>query len=97
MAPSHDLTAAPHTDPTAVYFSRDALYADDMLIAALVHLDFFSWLAGCGDAGASLLDICSSLGLAERPADVMVTLFKARGLLREIEDGTLHLMPAAAE
>jgi hypothetical protein len=27
----------------------------------------------------------------------MVTLFKARGLLREIEDGTLHLMPAAAE
>ena len=48
-----DLTCAPRTDPTSIYRSRDGLYADDLLIAALVHLDLFSWIAGRGAAGAS--------------------------------------------
>ena len=40
----HDLTSLPRTDPASIYRSRDQLYADDMLIAALTGLDFFSWL-----------------------------------------------------
>ena len=33
-----DLTAAPTTDPSSIYRTRDELYADDMLIAALQGL-----------------------------------------------------------
>ena len=46
-----DLTLAPRTDPTSIYRSRDGLYADDLLITALVHLDLFSWIAGRGSDG----------------------------------------------
>ena len=48
-----DLTLAPRTDPTSIYRSRDGLYADDLLITALVHLDLFSWIAGRGPDGAT--------------------------------------------
>ncbi|MEN9733891.1 MAG: hypothetical protein RLZ45_1886, partial [Verrucomicrobiota bacterium] len=41
----HSLTAAPLTDPTVLYRYRDALYAEDLLIVGLVHLDFFTRLA----------------------------------------------------
>ncbi|MGI8604122.1 MAG: methyltransferase [Verrucomicrobiales bacterium] len=92
--PAADLTATPRTDPTEIYRYRDCLYADDMLIAALVHLDLFSWLARRGSA--TLAAICEALGLVERPADVMLTLFKARGLLVE-ENGAFHLSAEAAE
>jgi hypothetical protein len=40
-----DLTLPPSTDPTTLYRYRDALYAEDLLIVGLVHLDLFSTLA----------------------------------------------------
>jgi len=43
-----------------------------------------------------LATICSSLGLQERPADVMLTLFTAMGLL-EAKGGVFHLTPLARE
>lgn len=73
-----DLTRAPSTDPTALYRTRDELYAADMLVAALNGLDFFSWLAGRPGTNA---DICEHFGLHPRPVDVMTTLFVAMGLL----------------
>lgn len=73
-----DLTEAPSADPTSVYRYRDGLYAADLLAAAIVHLDFFTWLEA---RPSSLRDICEGLGLQTRPADVMLTLFAAMGLI----------------
>jgi acetylserotonin N-methyltransferase len=73
-----DLTAAPSTDPTSLYRSRDELYAEDMLIAALAGIDFFSWL---GADAATIDDITRHFGFHARPVDVMTTLFVAKGLL----------------
>lgn len=38
----HDLTSVPQTNPVDIYRVRDAIYAPDMLLTALVHLDLFS-------------------------------------------------------
>jgi acetylserotonin N-methyltransferase len=77
-----ELTAGPRTDPTLLYRYRDALYAADLFIVGL-HLDFFSWL----DTHPSTLDgVCAAHGFAERPADVMLTLFSAMGLIHQRDD-----------
>jgi acetylserotonin N-methyltransferase len=88
-----DLTRPPQTDPTPLYRSRDELYADDMLIAALKGFDFFSWLA---DHPSSIDAIAAHFGFHARPVDVMTTLFVATGLLAR--DGErLQLTPMARE
>jgi acetylserotonin N-methyltransferase len=74
----HNLTDAPRTDPAPLYHTRDELYADDMLIAALEGFDFFTWLDA---TPGSIADIARHFGFHPRPVDVMTTLFVARGLL----------------
>jgi O-methyltransferase domain len=91
-----DLTLAPRTDPTSIYRSRDGLYADDLLITALVHLDLFSWIAGRGPDGVTELEIGKSFQLVPRLTDVMVTLFKARAFLVDL-GGRLRLTAVAEE
>src|SRR5690242_13821069 len=88
-----DLTAIPQTNPVDLYRVRDAMYAPDMLIAALVHLDLFSWLA---EHPATKDEICRALEITERPTDVMLTLFAAMGLLEERQQ-TFHVTPVARE
>jgi len=73
-----DLTLAPQSDPLRVYRYRDGLYAGDMVTAALVHLDFFTWL---GANPCSKEEIRAHFGFAERPTDVMLTLFVANGFI----------------
>src|SRR5690242_11640843 len=73
-----DLRTVPQTDPTAVYRTRDGIYAADMLLTAIVHLDLFSWLA---ENPSSRETICRAFGTADRPTDVMLTLFAAMGLV----------------
>jgi 3-hydroxy-5-methyl-1-naphthoate 3-O-methyltransferase len=90
---SHDLTSVPATDPVALYRVRDALYAPDMLLTALVHLDLFSWL---DRHPATRAEICRALEIVDRPADVMLTLFAAMGLVEE-RDGVFHLTVLARE
>jgi hypothetical protein len=75
-----DLLRRPVTDPTSIYRHRDGLYAADLLTAAICHLDFFTWLSG---HPADQRTICQILGLKDRPADVMLTLFTAMDLLRK--------------
>lgn len=75
-----ELLRAPSVDPTSVYRYRDGLYAADLLAAALVHFDFFTWLARAG-RGLPFEEICMGLEIKERPADVMLTLFAAMGLV----------------
>ncbi|CAN5375463.1 methyltransferase [soil metagenome] len=70
----------PTTDPTHLIQIRDSIYAIDLLITAVGHLDFFNWLS---EHPSDLEEICSSLGLDPRPVDVMITLFKSYGLIKE--------------
>ena len=82
----------PTTDPVALLRARDGIYADDLLIAAVAHLDLFTALA---EEPCDVADLARRLGLALRPADVMCTLFRAMGLL---EPGpTLHPTSLATE
>jgi SAM-dependent methyltransferase len=72
------LPSLPHTDPESLYRWRDGLYAADLLTAAIAGLDLFSWL----DEHPSDLDgVCRGLAIHARPADVMLTLCVAMGLL----------------
>lgn len=83
----------PATDPTSIYRYRDGIYAADLLTAALVHLDFFSWLhANPSDLPA----ICAAFEIHPRPADVMLTLFRAMGLI-ENRDEKFRLTALARE
>jgi 3-hydroxy-5-methyl-1-naphthoate 3-O-methyltransferase len=74
-----NLTSAPTTDPTAILRSRDCLYGDDMLVAGLVWMDFFTWLHQQSSATAT--DIQQHFQIHPRPTDVMLTMFRARGYL----------------
>jgi 3-hydroxy-5-methyl-1-naphthoate 3-O-methyltransferase len=81
MAPAVDVP-----DPTVLYRVRDGVYAGDLLIAAVAELDLFSWLAAHGPVRAA--DLPAGLGLAERPADVLLTYCAALGLVdRELDAG----------
>ena len=88
-----DLTRAPKTDPTEIYRYRDGIYAVDLLITAIVHLDFFTWLSNNPSDKAA---ICRALEITERPTDVMLTLFTAIGLVRN-EQGVFRVTELARE
>ncbi len=87
------LDTNPATDPSRLMALRDGMYAADLFIAAVAHLNFFSWL---NEHPADLKKICEGLKIKERPADVMLTLFKAYGLLEQKEN-ELHLTELARE
>ena len=93
MLSMDDLTRRPKTDPTEIYRHRDGIYAPELVAVAIVGLDFFSRLA---KSPADEQSICTGLGLAERPVDVMLTLFCAMGYI-EKKDGAFHLTEIARE
>ncbi len=88
-----DLTRRPKTDPTEIFHQRDGIYAPELVAAAIVELDFFSWLA---KAPADAASICTAFGFAQRPVDAMVTLFCALGYI-EKRDGKFQLLETARE
>jgi predicted O-methyltransferase YrrM len=88
-----DLRTVPHTDPVDIYRIRDGIYAADMLLAAIVHLDLFSWL---DKNPATKADLSQAFETKARPTDVMLTLFAAMGLVEE-RQGVFHLTPLARE
>ncbi|HEY0457069.1 MAG TPA: methyltransferase [Verrucomicrobiae bacterium] len=90
---THQLTAAPKTDPLEIYRYRDGLYAVDLLTAALTGLDLFTWLS---KSPSNQEAICKKFEIVERPADVMLTLFTAMGFL-ENRAGTFHVTDIARE
>ncbi len=89
-----DLRTVPQTDPVDIYRVRDGIYAADMLLTALVHLDLFSWLA---EHPATKEEICRAFETADRPTDVMMTLFAAMGLVDASSAGEFHLTLTARE
>src|SRR5689334_20587892 len=92
--PSLDLTRAPQTDPLDIYRYRDGLYAVDLLTAAIVWLDFFTWLER---NPSDLAGICRGLELKERPADVMLALFVANGFVSRDSSGVFSNTVMARE
>lgn len=88
-----DLLKEPATDPLPLYRVRDGIVSADLLGAAIAHLDFFSWLA---DHPSTLGAICAHFEIQTRPADVMLTLFTAMGLLTQ-SGGCFHLTLRARE
>lgn len=90
---THDLTLPPATDPLEIYRLRDGFYATDLVAAALVEFDFFTWLA---EHPADLPTICRELGITARPTDVMLTLFAALGFV-EAKDGVFRVTDLARE
>lgn len=87
------LTDVPNTDPVDIYRVRDGIYAADLLLTALVHLDFFTWLARHPSTHG---EICRALEIADRPTDVMLTLFAAMRLV-ERRNGVFDLTDLARE
>ena len=87
------LLQEPITDPTPLYRYRDGLMAVDLLAAAVAHLDFFTWLS---DHPSTLGAVCAHFGIQPRPADVMMTLFTAMGLLTRA-GGVFHVTARARE
>ena len=83
----------PTTNGLPFYRYRDGLYAADLIAAAINGFDFFSRLASQPD---SLEGICQSFGFHPRPADVLLTLCRANGLV-DLIDGRYHVSAIARE
>jgi hypothetical protein len=88
-----DLMRRPKTDPAEIFHQRDGIYAPELFAAALVDLDFFSWLE---KTPADTAAIRAAFGFAERPVDAMLTLFCAMGYV-EKRGGVFHLTEIARE
>ena len=89
--PIPELSVRPVTDPTKAYRYRDGITAADLITAALVHLDFYTWLA----ANPSTPErIAEALGLAARPLDVLLTLSAANGFI--VRDGAVCAVTGVA-
>lgn len=85
----------PSTDPARILHFRDRQCAAELIAAALVHLDLFSWLHA--HPGATAEDICRHFGFASRPADVLLTLCRASGFVVTDASGGNHLTPLGRE
>lgn len=84
----------PIYDPTAIYRYRDSLAAADCLCAAIAHLDIFTLL---DREPATLAGLCTRLGVHARPADVMLTLCAANGLVARDAAGVFRATGLARE
>ena len=89
------LTTLPETDPAPLLRYRDGQYASELLAAAIVHLDFFSWLHR--NPGVTTKTLCSHFEFADRPADVLLTLSRANGFIRTNNSDNHELTQLAHE
>jgi len=96
----HPPMMTPSLDPTAIFELFRGQYATELLTAAVAHFRVFERLRAEGLLPDDLRRI---LGLAERPATVLVTALRAMGMLAVDESGRIvptdlareHLTPGA--
>lgn len=88
-----NLQAKPNTDPSKLIRLRDSIYATDLLITAIGHYNFFTWL---NLNPSNFETITKELDIAPRPTDVMLTYFVALGLIEKI-DNNYHTTEYANE
>lgn len=72
-----------HNDPSCLLRHRDSIYALDLLICAVVHLDFFTFLK---ESPRTFKEICEGLGIQPGPADVLLSLLLSTELITACED-----------
>ena len=84
----------PRLDPTAIFEIYRGSYGSELLTAAVAHFGVFARLAAGPMAPAEL---GAALGLAERPATVLLTALRAFGLLINSDGGKLDLSELARE
>jgi predicted O-methyltransferase YrrM len=87
--PKSALTA-PAVDPTPIFEHFRGSYGTELLTAAVAHFDVFRRLA---ERPRTLAELAGELGLAMRPAVVLVTALRAMRLLEV--DGAGRLVPTA--
>jgi SAM-dependent methyltransferase len=86
--------AAPAVDPTPIFELFRGNHATELLAAAVAHFDVVGRLAA---RPMTRDDIRRELGLAERPAVVLLTALRAMGLLAVDGEQRLCLTPLARE
>jgi hypothetical protein len=90
-----DATRAPTTDPTPIFELFRGCYATELLTAGVAHFRVFERLAATGPQRPE--ELRAALGLAERPATVLLCALRAFGLLATDREGRLSATPLAAE
>ena len=90
----HVAIEPPQLDPAPIFDLFRGCYATELLTAAVAHFDVFGKLAV---APLAFAELQAALGLAERPAAVLVTALRAFGLLVADDRGRLDLAPLARE
>jgi predicted O-methyltransferase YrrM len=88
-----NLTSMPTTDAGNLIQLRDSMYAADLLITAIGHFNFFTWLSKNPN---HLNGICSGLNTAPRPTDVMLSYFRALNLVTE-DNGIFKITKLTSE
>ncbi|MDB6071793.1 MAG: Methyltransferase [Verrucomicrobiales bacterium] len=92
---SHPLAHPPASDPALLLRFRDRQYSAELLAAALLHFDCFTWMKdhpGCTDG-----ELCLEFDWIARPADVLMTLCRASGLLTTDGEGRHRLTTLGEE
>jgi SAM-dependent methyltransferase len=84
----------PQTDPAAIFEHFRGAYATELLVVAVTDFNIFGRL---NLQAMSLDELRHDIGLAERPANVLVTALRAMGLLDRSADGLLDPTPIARE
>ncbi|MGH7138132.1 MAG: methyltransferase, partial [Pirellulales bacterium] len=84
----------PATDPTPIFEAFRGSYGTELLTAAVAHFNLFGKLAR---GPLSHGDLAKELGLAPRPAVVLLTALRAMGLLTTGANGWLELTTLARE
>lgn len=83
----------PQTDPTPIFEHFRGSHGSDLLTAAVTHFDLFGRLH---ESPMGFEQLAENLGLAPRPAHVLVTALQAMGLIQNC-DGELKLTELAEE
>lgn len=84
----------PKTDPTPIFEHFRGSFGTELLTAAVAHFNLFGFLA---EEPRSFEELRLALGIAERPAVVLVTALRAMRLVEKDASGRLTLTPLATE
>lgn len=90
-----DLTQPPTSDPSVILRYRDRQYAADLIAAAILEFDLFTWMNQ--HSGVTFEELCSHFAWQSRPADVLMTLCRASGLISTDESGRSKLTAVGRE
>jgi hypothetical protein len=84
----------PPLDPTPIFEALRGNFATEFLAAAVAHLHVFPQIA---DRPRTFAELCTNLGLQERPGNVLFTALRALGLVTIDTEGLLALTELARE